>query len=267
MPYLLEIPLTRQEWRKDKGGGETPRALNAMVYHWLEAADKRVVEFVHDRAVQMKPFTVSPLVRLREGEYFFRVTLLEDEYGAFVADGIEHVLRDKPRGGYSLRVNQEILEVADAPRVWHKSYAELKDETRHDLEIALEFLSPMSFHVKGMDYALPEPRRVFESYLKRWNEFSGWVLEPADALLDWIEQNVALASFDLHSAEHTYREYKHIGCVGRVTYCVQKSGWGDADKVHWLNVLAEFATFCGTGRKTTQGMGQTRRVRGREVGD
>lgn len=264
MPYLLEIPLTRQEWRSDKGGGETPRALNAMVYHWLDAADQRVVEFVHDRAAQMKPFTVSPLTRLREGEYVFRVTLLEDEYGAFVSDGIEQALRDKPRGGYSLRVGQEILQVADAPRVWHQSYAELKNETRHDLEIGLEFLSPMSFHVKGMDYALPEARRVFESYLKRWNEFSGWVLEPADALLDWIGENVALVFFDLHSAEHVYRDYKHIGCVGRVTYCIQKGGWGEDDKTHWLNVLADFASFCGTGRKTTQGMGQTRRVTNRK---
>jgi len=265
MPYLLEIPLTRQEWRADKGGGETPRALNAMVYHWLDAADKRIVEFVHDRAVKLKPFTVSPLVRLREGEYVFRATLLEDEYGAFVSDGIEHALREMPRGGYSVRVGQEILRVAEAPRVWHTSYAELKDNARHDLEIALEFLSPTSFHVNGMDYALPEPRRVFESYLKRWNEFSGWVLEPAEALLDWVTQNVALAFFEIHSAEQVYREYKHIGCVGGVTYCVQKNGWGDADKVHWLNVLAEYATFCGTGRKTTQGMGQTRRVANRRT--
>jgi len=260
MPYLLEIPLTRQEWRRDKGGGETPRALNAMVYHWLDAADKRVVEFVHDRAVNLKPFTVSPLVRLREGEYIFRVTLLEDEYGAFVSDGIEHALRDMPHGGYSLRVGQEILRVTDVPRVWHASYEELKENTRLDLEIGLEFLSPTSFHVNEMDYALPEPRRVFESYLKRWNEFSGWVLEPADALVEWIGQNVAPAYFDLHSAEQVYREYKHVGCVGRVSYCVRKKGWGDEDMVRWLNVLAEYATFCGTGRKTTQGMGQTRRI-------
>ncbi len=265
MPYLLEIPLTRQEWRRDKGGGETPRALNAMVYHWLDAADKRIVEFAHDRAVSLKPFTVSPLVRLREGEYVFRVTLLEDEYGAFVADGIAQALHNKPHGGYSLRVGQEILLVADAPRVWHTSYAELKERARHDLEITLEFLSPMSFHVNGMDYALPEPRRVFESYLKRWNEFSGWTLEPAGALLDWVAQNVALASFALHSAEQTYRTYKHVGCVGRVTYCVQKNGWSADDKIYWLNVLAEFATFCGTGRKTTQGMGQTRRLTDRKA--
>lgn len=259
MPYLLEIPLTRQEWRTDKGGGETPRALNAMVYHWLDAADKRIVEFVHDRAAQMKPFTVSPLTRLREGQYVFRVTLLEDEYGAFVSEGIERALRDKSRGGYSLRVNQEILYVSDTPRVWHRSYAELKNDAAHDVEIVLEFLSPTSFHVKGMDYPLPDARRVFESYLKRWNEFSGWVLEPADALLEWVENKVALASFDLHSALHPYREYAHTGCVGRVKYCVQKNAWADADKVHWLNVLADYATFCGTGRKTTQGMGQTRR--------
>jgi CRISPR-associated endoribonuclease Cas6 len=112
-----------------------------------------------------------------------------------------------------------------------------------------------------MDYPLPDARRVFESYLKRWNEFSGWVLEPADALLEWTENRVALASFELHSGLHPYREYAHTGCVGRVKYCVQKNAWADSDKVHWLNVLADYATFCGTGRKTTQGMGQTRRVR------
>jgi CRISPR-associated endoribonuclease Cas6 len=35
----------------------------------------------------------------------------------------------------------------------------------------------------------------------------------------------------------------------------------DVDKLKALNALADFAFYCGTGAKTTMGMGQTRRIK------
>ena len=51
---------------------------------------------------------------------------------------------------------------------------------------------------------------------------------------------------------------KSIGCVGQVTYRIL----GDVEPlmIKQLNTLANFAMYCGIGRKTTMGMGMIRRI-------
>jgi len=258
MPYALEIPLKRIG-SLSRADGETHRALNGMVYHWLEAADKQIVNYVHNATVRLKPFTVAPLVKVNENAYAFRVTLLEDEYGAFVSEGIAEAMAQEQRGGYSIRIENEILAVTDAIRVTHCGYEEIQRSAQPHDKIGLEFITPTSFHVQGLDYPFPEPRRVFEGYARRWNEFSGWVIEPLDGLLEWIDQNLAVQEFEMRSEHHSYEKHFHIGAVGWIKYRVRKEARNDREMIRWLNCLADFALFCGTGRKTTQGMGQTRR--------
>ena len=111
-------------------------------------------------------------------------------------------------------------------------------------------------------YPLPEPRAVFASYLNKWQAFSGQPIEPGAAFLDWIEQCVAVSRFDLRSEVLKFDTYPLIGGVGRVAYTVVRRDREDMPAMRLLNILADYAWFCGTGHKTTQGMGQTRRVAG-----
>lgn len=250
MPYLLDTWM-RVTRTLPMSGGEQHRALNALFYHWLEAAEPSLAKFVHDLA-EPKPFTISTLQEDGEGHYRFSISLLEDNYASYILKGME---QEK-----TVRVGNEILEIEGAPQVTHCSYAALWADARREREIILQFDSPMSFRVNELDDPLPFPRRVFQSYLTKWNAFSGEPLEPFATFLEWIEQSVAVARFDLKTELLRFDAHVQIGAVGRVQYRVAKGALGDESLLKGLNVLADFAGFCGTGRKTTQGMGQTRRL-------
>jgi CRISPR-associated endoribonuclease Cas6 len=53
---------------------------------------------------------------------------------------------------------------------------------------------------------------------------------------------------------------KFIGCVGKVNYRL----FGDIEPeiIQQINTLADFAFYCGVGRKTPMGMGMLRRLQG-----
>ena len=247
MPYTFDLTLHLQR-ALPSSAGEPHRALNALLYHWLDAAEPSLAKFVHDLA-EPKPFTVSPLWKQTDGTYQFRMTLLEDQYAPYISRGME---KEK-----TVRVGNEVLEIGDL-RLEHCSYAELAERAKTQTDVSLEFLSPTSFRVNEMDDPLPFPRRVFQSYLTKWNVFSGLPLEPLGAFLEWVELNVAVARMDLKTDVLRFEKHVQIGCVGTVQYRVAKRALGDEQLVRGLNMLAGYAPFCGTGRKTTQGMGQTR---------
>ncbi len=250
MPYALTIPLRRARTLPTPGG-TPPRALHALFYHWLEAAEPRLARFVHEQA-EPKPFTVSPLLDDDDEHAHFRVTLMEDEYWPYVAEGIK---RER-----TVRIGQHIWTLEpNGVQVEQRAYADIVESASADREVTLQFESPTSFHVNGLHEPLPIPRRVYQSFLLRWNAFSGLALEPSETFLEWVTNCVAVSRFELHSETVRFGAHQQIGCIGTVSYVVAKPTGGDHELVRWLNRLADYAYFCGTGHKTTQGMGQTRR--------
>lgn len=252
MPYSIDIPL-KVERRLPEEAGEAPRALKAFFYRCIESAEPRLARFIHTQA-EPKPFTVSPLLPADPEGYHLRVTLLEDEYMPYLAAGLK---REQ-----TLRAGEHILRVAGEPDATRRSYAELAEAAEHAREITLQFESPTGFRANGLDDPLPVPRRVFQSYLRRWSAFAGIALDVPDAYLDWVEENVAVSRFELRTEVLKFQEHIQIGCVGRVQYQAARRAPGDAPMVRALNRLADYAYYCGTGHKTTEGMGQTRRVGG-----
>ena len=53
---------------------------------------------------------------------------------------------------------------------------------------------------------------------------------------------------------------KAVGFVGVVQYHIIRAGKIGDEWVRRLNLLADYATFCGTGHKTAHGMGHTVRT-------
>jgi CRISPR-associated endoribonuclease Cas6 len=79
-------------------------------------------------------------------------------------------------------------------------------------------------------------------------------------LLDVVHAHVGISSHRVRTEWHDLGYSQIVGFVGDVTYTIVDAKRLDQELVWQLNVLADYAEFCGTGRKTTQGMGQTRRV-------
>ena len=124
--------------------------------------------------------------------------------------------------------------------------------------LSLSFISPTSFRHKGHHLPLPVPTNVFHSYLRRWNHFSGIAIEPKP-FLEWVDCNIIIHQAQIQT--HTVDAGKSgsvTGFVGTVDYRVRMRALRDTDFLRLFHALGHFALYCGTGYKTTFGLGQTR---------
>ena len=228
-------------------------ALHATFFQWLECGDAELARCVHDE-YDPKPYTVSPLVVDNERTACFRITLLDDALLPVLQAGINQAPQ--------VRIAWATLELADAPRITQRSYAQIANAANENPDIILRFDSPTSFRSHEMHYPLPDPVMVFASYLARWNAFAPEPLRIADTWLEWLQQSVAVTRFEVETRAVQFKNFSQIGFVGTVQYSVMPHQ-SDRGGIAPLNALATYAEFCGTGHKTTQGMGQTRRIESR----
>jgi CRISPR-associated endoribonuclease Cas6 len=251
MPYTIELPIA--------GGGRPPpanlyRAMHANLLQWIGASDPGLATALHERPVR-KPFTVSALERERGNECRWRVALLEDELWEPLWTGVQAV------GALDLNGRTWPVRWPDA-RIIHRSYDLLLTRIQPANYIEMRFTSPTSFGAGNLDFPLPEPAAVFKSWLSRWNDFAPPHRRISTSLVETVLTNVAIDSHRLHTEKHDLgRGRPFVGFVGEVTFAITKARKLNQALVWQLNALSDYAEFCGTGRKTTQGMGQTRRVR------
>lgn len=124
--------------------------------------------------------------------------------------------------------------------------------------VTLSFLSPTSFRRKGHHLPLPWPRNVFQSYLRRWNDFAGEPLE-ADPFLEWIDQSVIIQRHQLKSEKTAAGKRGSVtGFVGSIQYGLSSKAQAQRQFVERFYQLGQLAPYFGTGHKTPFGLGQTR---------
>ena len=250
MPYSLSLTF-KPTRTLTESAGVPHRAGNALLYRWLEAAEPELARFVHDQT-DPKPFTLSPITVDDDERYRLRVTLLDDQYWPYVEQGMQ---RER-----TLRVEDKILALEGEPQVTHQTYVALAQSVATRRDIILRFDSPTSFKSREMAYPLPDPVLVFTSHCARWNAFVPEALRIGEMWSEWVAQHVAVSRFELNSQVFRFGDHQQIGSVGRVQYVVVGNGPEVEEGRGPLNALADYAFFCGTGHKTTQGMGQTRRL-------
>jgi len=124
-----------------------------------------------------------------------------------------------------------------------------------DARVHLQFLTPTAHRAIHRNILFPQSAQVWGGWLRAWNAYA----QPAweDDLIAQIEAHVALSQYTLKTERLDYGEFTQAGWVGRATFtCFSK------ERALWrvLHLLAEFAFYCGTGYKTTQGMGVTRQL-------
>ena len=249
MPYTLTFPLPPNEARALPP--YPGRALHALFYQWLALGDYSLSTRVHDESGP-RPFTVSPLYRI-DGQPTLRLTLLDDDLWPALERGISLTPTVEVMG-------RPLALPPDGPQVEHRTYAELVAGSRAETRIRLRFLSPTSFRSHEMHYPLPDPTIVYQSWLNRWNEFAPEEVRINVALLDIVAAHVAVSRYDLRTEMVDLgRNRKVVGFVGLVQYNVIRAGKIGDEWLRRLNLLADYARFCGTGHKTAHGMGQTQR--------
>jgi CRISPR-associated endoribonuclease Cas6 len=120
-----------------------------------------------------------------------------------------------------------------------------------DRQIKLEFCTPTTFRLTKYDCPLPSKELIFQSLLRRWNEYSGMAFD--ESLIEPIFPSY----FDIRSEIVMDGRSKLIGCVGAIAF--QILGEVDPIMIKQINALVDFAIYAGVGRKTTMGMGMVKR--------
>ncbi|MEH1885069.1 CRISPR-associated endoribonuclease Cas6 [Nostoc sp.] len=161
----------------------------------------------------------------------------------------------------------QILDLRDAPlqikqvSIAHPSatYAQLLQlSPEKPSNVNFSFVSPTSFRRKGHHFPLPVPVNLFHSYLRRWNDFSGMPIEP-EPFLDWIDEGVIIHQHHLESMKVAAGKRGSVtGFTGVMSCGLSKPALANSEFTQLFYALARLAPYCGTGHKTTFGLGQTR---------
>ena len=240
----------------------------------IDASSPELAKALHDLN-DRKPFTLSSLngrlekrtdgYQLRAGwQGNFRLTLLHSSlFNAFMQR-----LLNSP--SVAIRLGQAhftIDHVYGAPgsHPWcgYATAESLQQQSSLERRVRLEIASPTSFsQTKKSDAGtarfqlLPDPGFVWASLRSNWQTFAG---QPIPIEFEtWVERNVVVR--EVRRWETRALRYKRNALVGGQGDVTFEALHDDPDMLRTWNMLAEFAFYCGLGRKTTIGLGQCRRL-------
>jgi CRISPR-associated endoribonuclease Cas6 len=219
-----------------------------------------------------KSFTLSPiqglpspsqgLITLREGWMcWLRVTILNDVlFRTFIEYFLYGTARPSLRLGDAHFTVSEILTTPGShPWAGYTTLEELQkrlDEPPPP-SIAFHLHSPTSFKTQNDQFELiPYPKFVFGNLANAWKTLSGE--DQVKAIEQYALSHLRLVLHRIERKALVLHNRPQLGVVGQVEYHFLDRI--DTPLARALNLLADLAFFTGLGRKTTQGMGQCRRI-------
>ncbi|WP_421658907.1 CRISPR-associated endoribonuclease Cas6 [Leptothermofonsia sp. ETS-13] len=224
--------------------------------------DSGLSTYLHDGQSE-KPFTISQLQGpiqsqgrslklMADSSYHWNITALSNP----VVKWMNQWLQSLPN---EIHLRNGSFKITD----WNfayppTTYAQLAETSIPEQpSITLSFLTPTSFRRKGNHLPLPMPVNVFHSYLCHWSKFSGEEIDQDD-FLDWVDEFVIILRHQIQSAKVIAGKSGSVtGFTGSVQFGLSSRAKEDRDYVELWLALGQFAPYCGTGHKTTFGLGQT----------
>lgn len=242
--------------------------LHAWFLDQVRDTNPELSQYLHDGQSE-KPFTISALdgpllasgkeVQLQgDRSYRWSIAALSNPLVEWLDGWVQDLpprveLRNAPLEIRNCRV---ALEPTTYRQLW-------EEPAPKSANLKLSFLSPTSFRHKGHHLPLPLPVNLFHSYLRRWNDFSD-VTGDRDLFLEWVDEFVIIQRHRLESVKVAAGKRGMVtGFTGAIELGIshkRRSDFqGDAERQKQLfYALGRLAPYCGTGHKTTFGLGQTR---------
>jgi len=240
--------------------------LHAWFLHQIQQSDPGLSATLHDNQDE-KPFTISGLIdphdptarslRLSANQiYHWQITAFSQPVVRWLKQWLEQL-----PGEIDLRTAPlKILgwSIVGETTTYEALFDQAADRPHQAKAVDLSFLSPTSFRRKGNHFPLPVPTNLFHSYLRRWNQFAHLEYD-ADEFLEWIDGSVLIMRHHLESAKVVAGKKGSVtGFTGSISLGLTVVAREDAEYIQLFTVLCWFAPYCGTGHKTTFGLGQTR---------
>ena len=243
----------------------------------LRKSNPDLAETLHAQSAQ-KPFTVSPLIakakkhdnrlHIRAGtECKLRFTFLDDKLFTHFGKAFLTLTMPPIRLGKAIFQVRQMVSHATEERSWSKSqtYAELIQSEKTDTQMSFRFYSPTAFRrltprgqqTRSDTYV--DILRCYQSWINKWNAFAPIKLDKTE-ILDFVREYGQVTSVRTESRALNFGKHTEVGWVGTCAWIFYPKDSVDDDLLRAANCLSDFAFYCGTGYKTTMGMGQTRRV-------
>jgi CRISPR-associated endoribonuclease Cas6 len=237
-------------------------ALHAWFLHEVRQVDPELSAYLHDGESE-KPFNISALkgqllpsgkqLKLESNQiYHWQINALSQRVSIFLKEWLTNLPKTMELSGIPLQIKQ--VNIAHAPT----TYAQLWQSSTQQSSVNLSFVSPTSFRRKGHHFPLPVPENLFHSYLRRWNDFSGMAVDQ-ESFLNWIDENVIIQQHRLQSEKVAAGKRGSVtGFTGAISLGLSRAASANAEFTQLFYALLQLAPYCGTGHKTTFGLGQTR---------
>jgi len=236
----------------------------------VQRVDPKVATEFHDNNAR-KPFTVSPLRGFRVGqegdlllragdEGWLRVTVAGDDYFRLFIGNFTRwqSVAQLAIGAADLLVSAVLVTPGSHAWAGYTTPEDLSAQAKPDAHVRFELATPMAYSVGDGDVELwPRPDLVFDGLKRKWEK---WCDAPLPAPLPerkWFWDNVLTAPDCLQKVRWQFENRVQLGVTGQFAYRIRRA---DEPTLRLLNALADFAFYAGLGQKTTQGMGQVRRI-------
>jgi CRISPR-associated endoribonuclease Cas6 len=246
-------------------------ALHAWFLHQVRDSDPQLSAYLHDGQSE-KAFALSPLngkleliantlIAKANSTYTWTISALSNE----LCEWLKTWYNEHPETINLYSGNFAIAQISiNQPATTYNNLwsASSNPEPR----FILAFLTPTCFRSKNHHLPLPIPANIFHSYLRRWNDFAPEAF-PQEEFLAWIEQVVYITNYDLVCTKVAVAKQGYVtGFTGTVEFAVDFKASHNSDFERLLSALIKLANYCGTGHKTTFGLGQTRQIGKNEIG-
>ena len=216
----------------------------------------------------LRPFTLSPLMGLRprRGEIavapdmatWFRVTTLTSELSAaLTATWLPQLPEQIILGDTPWRVTGYALDADAHPWAAREDFRVVAEQcllaAHPGRRWRLRFATPTAFHGAAGHLPFPLPGALVGSWLRQWQAF-GHVRLP-ETLPEAVHAGLVVSAYRLQTVPVRDGQRITIGCVGELTLSATKLAKPTRAA---LDLLTRYATFAGSGHRTTQGHGMTR---------
>ena len=244
------------------------RATHGLWFDIWRRANPELAEHLH-QGNGISPFTISPLMGLprprqghtpvqKEHPAWFRVTTLTaDLSNALEETWLPALPETVELAGLHWRVTGVARTPEEHPWAGHTPYSKIASEQlfmgKPPKTWRLRFATPAAFHGSAGHLPFPLPDSLVRSWMRRWNAFAPIALP--DELPQLVRESVVVSAYNLKTVPVRHGKRLVVGGVGWLKlYAVRLPPSMRAA----LNLLAKYAFYCGSGAKTTQGMGMTR---------
>lgn len=213
----------------------------------MEKTDPDWAEQMHQ--MEVRPY--SQYVVWQGGKALWRLQALTDEALERLILPMERIssIYVKQRGEeIGLSSFQVVRETSF--RAIEEAYWGTAEKVHH---IDMQFLTSASCKNQGGYAIFPMPHLIFKNLVKKWNTFSDGAVMTEDHITDHLAMQMDITGYQLHMHPFSLEGRRIRAFRGQVRYGLFKSD--SAGRL--AATLAHFATFAGTGMKTSMGMGAT----------